>query len=90
MNQRYLPIIDDIFDSFQDMFKWIELKISSNIAYPKLSQCMTKGGLWHDVILMRKEHCDVIAVYFSICIKSKSFEQWKINIIEEWYNFLKF
>ena len=48
-----------------------------------LSQCMTKGGLWHDVILMRKEHYDVIVVYFSICTKSKSFEQWKINVIDE-------
>ena len=44
---------------------------------------MTKGGLWHDIILMRKEHYDVIAVYFSIYIKSKSSEQWKINVIKE-------
>ena len=44
---------------------------------------MTKGGLWHDVILMRKEHNDVIADDFSIRTKSKSFEQWKINVIEE-------
>ena len=42
---------------------------------------MTKRGLRHDVILMRKEHYDVIAVYFSICTKYKSFEQWKINVI---------
>ena len=48
-----------------------------------MSQCMTKGGLWHDIILMRKEHYDVIAVYFSICTKSKSFEKWKINVIKE-------
>ena len=32
---------------------------------------------------MRKEHYDVIAVYFSICTKSMSFEQSKINVIEE-------
>ena len=32
---------------------------------------------------MRKEHYDVIAVYFSIYTKAKSFEQWKINVIEE-------
>ena len=44
---------------------------------------MEKGGLWHDAILMWKEHYDVIAVYFCICTKSKSFEQWKINVIEE-------
>ena len=44
---------------------------------------MTKGGFWQDVILMRKEHYDVIDVYFSICTKSKLFEQWKINIIKE-------
>ena len=37
----------------------------------------------HDVILMRKEHYDVIAVYFAIFTKSRSFEQWKINVIEE-------
>ena len=40
-----------------------------------MSKCMTKGGLRDDVILMRKEHDDVIAVYFSFCTKSKSFEQ---------------
>ena len=44
---------------------------------------MTKGILWHDVILARKEHYDVTAVYFSICTKSKSFEQWKTYVIEE-------
>ena len=48
---------------------------------------MAKGGLWHDVILERKEHYKVTAAYFSICTKSKSFEQWKIYVIEEWYNF---
>ena len=48
---------------------------------------MAKGGLWHDVILVRKEHYDVTAAYFSICTKSKSFEQWIINVIEEQYNF---
>ena len=42
-----------------------------------------KRGLWHDAILVRKEHYDVIAVYFSICTKSKSFEQWKIHVIKE-------
>ena len=31
-----------------------------------MSQCMTKGGLWHDSILVRTEWYDVIAVYFSI------------------------
>ena len=36
---------------------------------------------------MRKEHYDVIDVYFSICTKFKSFEQWKLNVIEEQYNF---
>ena len=49
----------------------------------KMSQCMTKGGLWHDVISVRKEHYDVTAVYLSICTKSKSFEQWKIYAIEK-------
>ena len=49
----------------------------------KMSQCMTKGGLWHDTILARKDHYDVTAVYFSICTKSKSFEQWKIYVIEK-------
>ena len=44
---------------------------------------MTKGGLWDDVILMRREHYDGIAVDFSICTKFKPFEQWKINVIEE-------
>ena len=48
-----------------------------------LSQCMAKGGLWHDVILVRKEHYGVTAVYFSICTKSKSFEKWKIYVIEK-------
>ena len=48
-----------------------------------MSQCMAKGGLWHDVILARKEHYDVTAVYFSICTKSKSFEHWKIYVIEK-------
>ena len=43
---------------------------------------MAKGGLWHDVIV-RKEHDDVTAVYFSIYSKSKAFEQWKIYVIEE-------
>ena len=42
---------------------------------------MAKGGLWHDVA--RMEHYDVITVYFSICTKSKSFEQWKIYVIEK-------
>ena len=32
-----------------------------------MSQCITKEGLYYDVILTRKEHYDVIAVYFSIC-----------------------
>ena len=36
---------------------------------------MTKGGLWHKVILVREEHYDVTAAYFSIGTKSKSFEQ---------------
>ena len=31
---------------------------------------MTKGVLWHDVILVRKEHYDVINVYFSISTKT--------------------
>ena len=44
---------------------------------------MIKGGLWHDIILIRKGHYDVTAIYFSIYTKSKSLEQWKINIIEE-------
>ena len=44
---------------------------------------MTKGGFWHDVILVRKEHNDVTAIYFFICTKSKSFEQWKLYVIEE-------
>ena len=48
-----------------------------------MSQCMTKGDLWHGIILMRKEHYDIIAVYFSICTKQKSFEQLKMNVIEE-------
>ena len=42
-----------------------------------LSQCMTKGELWHDVILVRKEHYEIIAVYFSICMKPDSYEQQK-------------
>ena len=42
---------------------------------------MTKGGLGHDVILVTTEHYDVTAVYFSICTKSKSFEQLKIYVI---------
>ena len=46
---------------------------------------MTKGGLWHDVTLVRKEHYDVTDVYFSICTKVESFEQWKIYVIEESY-----
>ena len=41
-----------------------------------MSQCMSKGGLWPDVILVRKEHCGVTAVYFSICTKHSSFGQW--------------
>ena len=49
----------------------------------RMSQCMTKGGLWHDIFLIWKVNYDIIAVYFSICIKSKSFEQWKIYFIEE-------
>ena len=40
-----------------------------------MSQCMTKGGLWHDVILVRKEYYDVIAVYFSIYTQRGSYEQ---------------
>ena len=44
----------------------------------QISQCIAKWCLWHDAILARKEHYDVNAVYFSICTKSKSFEQWKI------------
>ena len=43
----------------------------------KLNNKVTKGGLWHDVSLVRKEHNDVIA----IC--TKSFEQWKLYVIEE-------
>ena len=31
-----------------------------------MSHSITKGGLWHDVILIRNEDYDVIAVYFSI------------------------
>ena len=48
---------------------------------------MTKGGLWHDVILVRKEHNDVIPVYFCIHTKSKSYEQGKINVIDEKYDY---
>ena len=48
-----------------------------------MSQCMAKGGLWHDAILARKEHYDVTAIYFSIFTKSKWFEQWKIYVIEK-------
>ena len=75
---------------FYDLFAWVDCwssvsirRIIYKILNVHMSQCMTKGGLWHDVILMRKEHYDVIAVYFSICTKSKSFEQRKINVIEE-------
>ena len=49
----------------------------------KMSQCMTKRGLCHDVILVRKEHYDVIPIYFCIHNKSKSYEQRKINVIDE-------
>ena len=42
-----------------------------------------KRGLWNDVIFVKKEQYDVTAVYFSICTKSKSLEQWKIFVIEE-------
>ena len=49
-----------------------------------MSQCMTKGVLWHDVILVRKEHLYVIGVYFSISTKP---EQWKINVTDEEYDF---
>ena len=47
---------------------------------------MTKGGLWHDVILVRKEHCDVIAVSVSISTKPELYEQWKINVSDEEYD----
>ena len=48
---------------------------------------MTKRGLWHDVILVRKEYYDVILVHFCIHIKSEPFEIWKINVIDEEYGF---
>ena len=48
-----------------------------------MSQCMTKGGLCHDTILVRKQHYDVIAVYFSIYSKPESYEHEKINVIDE-------
>ena len=52
-----------------------------------MSQCMTKGGLRHDVILVRKEHYDVIDIYFSISTKPELFKQWKINVTDEEYDF---
>ena len=52
-----------------------------------MSQCMTKGGLWHDHILVRKEHYDVTAVYFSISTKHELYKQWKINVTDEEYDF---
>ena len=48
-----------------------------------MSQCMTKRGLWHDVILVRKEHYDVIFVYFSFSTKPELYKQWKINVTNE-------
>ena len=42
-----------------------------------------KGAYDMNVILVRKEHYDVTAVYFCICTKSQSFEQWKIYVIEK-------
>ena len=46
---------------------------------------MTKGGLWHYVISVRKERYDVIAVYFSFSATPELFKQWKINLSdEEW------
>ena len=51
-----------------------------------MSQCMTKGGLWHDVILVRKEHYDVIADYVSFSTKPGLYKQWKINVSDEEYD----
>ena len=48
---------------------------------------MTKGGLWHDVILVRKEHYDVIDFYLSSSTKPELYKQWKINVIDEDYDF---
>ena len=48
---------------------------------------MTKGGLRHDVIFMRKEHYDVIVFYISICAKPEACAKWKINVICEEYDF---
>ena len=36
---------------------------------------MTKGGLRHDVIVVRKEHFDVTAVYLSVYTKSELLKQ---------------
>ena len=51
-----------------------------------MSQCMTKEGLWYDVILVRKEHWDDIRVYFSIQ-PSLIYKQWKINVTDEEYDY---
>ena len=60
---------------------------------------MTKGGLWHDVILLRKEYYDVSPVHFCIHTKSESYEKRKINVTNEendfeyvkyWRNLLSF
>ena len=47
---------------------------------------MTKGGLWHDVILVRKEHYDIIAAYLSISSKPELYKTWKINVTDEEYD----
>ena len=52
-----------------------------------MSQCMTKGGLWHDVILARKEYYDVIDVCLSISTKPELYKQFKINVTDEEYDF---
>ena len=74
------------------IIKWVSCKdgftilISdhmNDLVHIIMIQCMTKGGLWHNVILVRKKYYDVNAVYFSIWTKPEPFEQWKINVMEE-------
>ena len=52
-----------------------------------MSHCITKGGLWHDIILVRREFYDVHAVYLSFYTKPESYE-WLtiINLINEEYD----